>query len=128
MGCDLRGCADSAGVSDILPTGKSRTHNPLALDSNPSGPDPNGLMVCPALGSRFAGKSCPGPTSEIPNSQPVFAWGSNHTRSYNSARHRVRFSFKGELLSLKIGTLRESVARISSGVEYLSSGPLTSLG
>jgi hypothetical protein len=38
MGCDLRGCADSAGVSDSLPTGESRTHNPLVLGSNPSGP------------------------------------------------------------------------------------------
>ena len=37
-GCDLRGCAESAGVSDSLPTGESRTHNPLVLDSNPSGP------------------------------------------------------------------------------------------
>jgi hypothetical protein len=36
--CDLRGCADSAGVSDSLPTGESRTHNPLVLGSNPSGP------------------------------------------------------------------------------------------
>ena len=31
MGCDLRGCADSAGVSDGLPTGEPRTHNPLVL-------------------------------------------------------------------------------------------------
>ena len=38
MGCDLRGCADSAGVSDSLPTGKTRSHNPLVLGSNPSGP------------------------------------------------------------------------------------------
>src|ERR1700752_840013 len=37
-GCDLRGCADSAGVSDSLPTGEARTHNPLVLGSNPSGP------------------------------------------------------------------------------------------
>ena len=37
-GCDLRGCADSAGVSDSLPTGEPRTHNPLVLGSNPSGP------------------------------------------------------------------------------------------
>ena len=38
MACDLRGCADSAGVSDSLPTGEARTHNPLVLGSNPSGP------------------------------------------------------------------------------------------
>jgi hypothetical protein len=38
MGCDLRGCADSAGVSDTLTTGTFRSHNPLVLGSNPSGP------------------------------------------------------------------------------------------
>ena len=37
-GCDPRGCADSAGVSDNFPTGESRTHNLSVLDSNPSGP------------------------------------------------------------------------------------------
>jgi hypothetical protein len=38
MRCELRGCADSARVSDPLPTGASRSHNPLVLGSNPSGP------------------------------------------------------------------------------------------
>ena len=33
-----KSCADSAGVSDGFPTGKSRSHNPLVLGSNPSGP------------------------------------------------------------------------------------------
>jgi hypothetical protein len=28
-GYDLRGCADSAGVSDSLTAGEARTHNPL---------------------------------------------------------------------------------------------------
>jgi len=38
MGCDLRGCADSAGVTVLYSTGATRTHNPLVLGSNPSGP------------------------------------------------------------------------------------------
>jgi sortase A len=42
MGCDPRGCAESAGVSDNLPTGKTRSHNPLVLGSNPVVPRYNG--------------------------------------------------------------------------------------
>jgi len=37
-GCDLSGCTDSTGVSDILPTGPARSHSPLVQGSNPCGP------------------------------------------------------------------------------------------
>jgi hypothetical protein len=45
MRCGLRSCADSAGVSDPLPTAASRSHNPLVLGSNPSGPTSQPIEV-----------------------------------------------------------------------------------
>jgi hypothetical protein len=58
MTCDLRGCADSAGVSDSLPTGGCRTHNPLVLGSNPSGPtsQPIEATAVHKIGSIFLGR------------------------------------------------------------------------
>ena len=63
MTCDLRGCADSAGVSDTFPTGESRTHNPLVLGSNPSGPT-NQPVDAPAV-RKIGATDCRSSTAQL---------------------------------------------------------------
>ena len=120
MGCDLRSCADSARVIDTLPTDPLRSHNPLVLGSNPSGPTSQPIEA-PVV-RKLASTTCQGLIGQLKLFSQLFeAWKRSKEFEWLDREDYIS-KIQPLLVSVPISTLRSALRISEPYAAFIRSG------